>query len=158
MLLQHIVQVAIQREFVLTDNLHYPGYTLVKLLADIHRFAASGIGGGVPDKKTLVILAFPSSAASLLFRSRRGGGLAGRKEASKPSSCSFPLMRSYFNSSINSSTSLSRLLPRIKERSAGKSVERKTERRLAFCSRRKRLVSGRKVFRTGRPSSFITAS
>ena len=33
MLLQHIVQVAIQREFVLTDNLHYPGYTLVKLLA-----------------------------------------------------------------------------------------------------------------------------
>ena len=61
MLLQHIVQVAIQREFVLTDNLHYPGYTLVKLLADIHRFAASGIGGGVPDKKTLVILAFPSS-------------------------------------------------------------------------------------------------
>ena len=25
MLLQHIVQVAIQREFVLTDNLHYPG-------------------------------------------------------------------------------------------------------------------------------------
>ena len=67
MLLQHIVQVAIQREFVLTDNLHYPGYTLVKLLADIHRFAASGIGGGVPDKKTLVILAFPSSAASLLF-------------------------------------------------------------------------------------------
>ena len=23
---------------------------------DIHRFAASGIGGGVPDKKTLVIL------------------------------------------------------------------------------------------------------
>ena len=71
MLLQHIVQVTIQREFVLTDNLHYPGYTLVKLLADIHRFAASGIGGGVPDKKTLVILAFPSSAASLLFRSRR---------------------------------------------------------------------------------------
>lgn len=64
MLLQHIVQVAIQREFVLTDNLHYPGYTLVKLLADIHRFAASGIGGGVPDKKTLVILAFPSSAAA----------------------------------------------------------------------------------------------
>ena len=50
------------------------------------------------------------------------------------------------------------LLPRIKERSAGKSVERKTERRLAFCSRRKRLVSGRKVFRTGRSSSFITAS
>ena len=63
MLLQHIVQVAIQREFVLTDNLHYPGYTLVKLLADIHRFAASGIGGGVPDKKTLVILAFPSFVA-----------------------------------------------------------------------------------------------
>src|SRR5699024_6816619 len=78
MLLQHIVQVAIQREFVLTDNLHYPGYTLVKLLADIHRFAASGIGGGVPDKKTLVILAFPSSAAYRLFRSRRGGCLAGR--------------------------------------------------------------------------------
>ena len=64
MLLQHIVQVTIQREFVLTDNLHYPGYTLVKLLADIHRFAASGIGGGVPDKKTLVILAFPSSGAA----------------------------------------------------------------------------------------------
>ena len=41
MLLQHIVQVAILREFVLTDNLNYPGYTLVKLLADIHRFAAS---------------------------------------------------------------------------------------------------------------------
>ena len=59
MLLQHIVQVAIQREFVLTDNLHYPGYTLVKLLADIHRFAASGIGGGVPDKKTLVSWPFP---------------------------------------------------------------------------------------------------
>ena len=54
MLLQHIVQVAIQREFVLTDNLHYPGYTLVKLLADIHRFAASQAEeqslspGGVP--------------------------------------------------------------------------------------------------------------
>ena len=48
---------------------HYPGYTLVKLLADIHRFAASGIGGGVPDKKTLGLPALvrgPRGASAFL--------------------------------------------------------------------------------------------
>ena len=88
MLLQHIVQVAIQREFVLTDNLHYPGYTLVKLLADIHRFAASGIGGGVPDKKTLVILAFPSSAAASFVADEEAASPDGSDRADASSSFS----------------------------------------------------------------------
>ena len=56
--------IAIKVEVLALDN------TSCKLHPDAH--GASGIGGGVPDKKTLVILAFPSSAASLLFRSRRG--------------------------------------------------------------------------------------
>ena len=75
MLLQHIVQVAIQREFVLTDNLHYPGYTLVKLLADIHRFAASGIGGGCLPRRHEEEMAFLSDEDRRIVQGKYAAGI-----------------------------------------------------------------------------------
>ena len=71
MMLQHVVEVAVQRHFVFADYLHDARNALVELPADINRLAAARIGRRIADKERFVILTSPFSTARILSRRSR---------------------------------------------------------------------------------------